>query len=58
MTGGLETLTAARVAGLARGAAICVAAVATGVRDKDDSRVAPGAVLTAVSALDLAPLAG
>jgi hypothetical protein len=64
VTGGLEALAAAliatpaaRVAGLALGAAICVAAVATVVRHKENGRVAPGAVLTALSALDLALLA-
>jgi hypothetical protein len=38
------------------GAAICVAAVATVVRHKDYGHVAPGVVLTALSALDLALL--
>jgi hypothetical protein len=58
VTGGLEAPPAARAAGLALGAAICVAAVATVVRHKDHGRVAPGAVLAALSALDLALLAG
>ena len=65
VTAGLEALTAAliappaaRVAGFALGAAICAAAVATVVGHKDDGRVAPGAVLTILSALDLALLAG
>ena len=65
VTGGLEALAAAliatpaaRVAGLTLGAAICVAAVATVVRHKDYRHVAPGAVLTILSALDLALLAG
>jgi hypothetical protein len=65
VTGGLEALAAApialpaaRVAGLTLGAAICVAAVATVVRHKDYGRVAPGAVPTALSALDLALLVG
>jgi hypothetical protein len=49
---------AARVAGLTLGAAICAAAVATVVRHKGDGRVAPGAVLTLLSALDLARLVG
>jgi Mn2+/Fe2+ NRAMP family transporter len=60
VTGGLEVLVAAliampaaRDAGLLLGAAICVAAVATVVRCKDYGHVAPGAVLTALSALDL-----
>jgi hypothetical protein len=57
-TGGLEALAAARVAGLTLGAAICVAAVATVVRHKDYGHVAPGAVLTILSALDLALLVG
>ena len=64
-TGGLEALAAAlialpasRVSGLTLGAAICVAAVATVVRNKDYGRIAPGAVLTALSALDLALLMG
>lgn len=58
MTGGPKALAAARAAGLAFGAAICVAAVATVVRDKDHGRVAPGAVPTILSALDLARLVG
>ena len=65
VTGGLEALAAAlialpatRVAGLVLGAAICVAAVATVVHYKDYGRVAPGVVLTALSALDLALLLG
>ena len=65
VTGGLEVLTAAliampaaRVAGLMLGAAICVAAVATVVRHKDYGHVAPGVVLTGLSALDLALLVG
>jgi hypothetical protein len=65
VTGGLEVLTAAliampaaRVAGLMLGAAICIAAVATVVRYKGYGRVAPGVVLTALSALDLALLVG
>jgi hypothetical protein len=62
-TGGLEVLVAAfiampaaRVAGLMLGAAICVAAVATVVWYKDYGHVAPGIVLTVLSALDLALL--
>lgn len=62
MTGGLEVLAAAliampatRVAGLMLGEGICVAAV---VRYKDYGHVAPGVVLTALSALDLALLVG
>ena len=65
VTGGLEVLAAAliampvaRVAGLVLGAAICVAAVATVVRVKDYGHVAPGVVMTALSALDLALLVG
>ena len=65
MTGGLEALAAAliaapaaRVAGLTLGAAICTAAVATVVRHKDHGRVAPGAVPTIPSALDLTLLVG
>jgi len=65
VTGGLEArpaaliaLPAARVAGLKFGAAICVAAVATVVCHKDYGRVGPGAVLTILSALDLALLMG
>ena len=61
VTGGLEALAAAliatpaaRAAGLMLGAAICVAAVATVVRHKAYSHLAPAAVLTALSALDLA----
>jgi hypothetical protein len=61
VTGGLEVmaaaliaLPAARVAGLMLGAAICVAAVATVVRHRDYRHIAPGVVLTALSALDLA----
>jgi len=63
VTGGLEVFTAAliatpvtRVAGLALGAAICVAAVATVLRSKDFGHLPPGVVLTALSALDLALL--
>jgi len=65
VTGGLEALVAAliatpaaRLAGLGLGAAICVAAVATVVRYKEYGRVAPGIVLTALAALDLALLVG
>ncbi len=65
VTGGLEVLVAAliampaaRFAGLVLGAAICVAAVATVVRYKDYGHVAPGVVLTALSALDLALVVG
>lgn len=65
MTGGLEVLAAvliamptARVASLMLGAAICVAAIAALVRYKDYGHVAPCGVLTALSALDLALLAG
>lgn len=65
VTGGLEVLAAAlimvpaiRVAGLGLGAAICVAAVATVIRHRDYRHVAPGLVLAALSALDLALLAG
>src|ERR1700756_1238337 len=65
VTGGLEVLAAAliampaaRVAGLVLGAAICVAAVATVVRHRDYGHVAPGVVLTALSAFDLALLMG
>ena len=65
VTGGLEALVAAfiaipaaRVAGLALGAAICVAAVATVVWRKDYGHVAPGVVLTVLSALDLTLLMG
>lgn len=65
VTGGLEVLAAAliaapaaRIAGLMLGAAICVAAVATVVRHRDYGHVAPGVVLTALSALDLALLMG
>jgi hypothetical protein len=61
VTGGLEVLVAAliaipaaRVAGLGLGAAICVAAVVTVVRHKDYGHLAPGVVLTVLSALDLA----
>jgi hypothetical protein len=64
VTGGLEAQAAAliapptaRVGGLTLGAAICAAAVATVFRLKDHGRVAPGAVLTLLSALDLARLA-
>ena len=64
-TGGLEALAAAliampaaRVAGLLLGAAICVAAIATVVRYKEYSRVPPGVILTALSALDIALLTG
>ena len=63
VTGGLEVLTAAliaipsaRVEGLILGAAICIAAVATVVRHKDYGHVAPGLVLTILSAVDLAML--
>ena len=65
VTGGLEVLVAAliampaaRVAGLGLGAAICVAAVVTVVRHKDYGHLAPGVVLTVLSALDLALLVG
>ena len=65
VTGVLEALAAAliamptaRVAGLVLGAAICVAAVATVVRYKEYGRVAPGVILTALAALDLALLLG
>ncbi len=65
VTGGLELLTAAliatpaaRIAGLALGAAICVAAVATVVRHRDYGHLAPGVALSALLALDLALLAG
>lgn len=65
VTGGLEVLAAvliampaARVSGLILGAVICVAAVATVVWHKDYGHVAPGAVLTVLSALDLALLVG
>ena len=65
VTGGLEVLAAAliaapaaRVAGLALGVAICVAAVVTVVRYKNYGHVAPSVVLTALSALDLALLVG
>jgi hypothetical protein len=60
VTGALEVLVAAliaipaaRVAGLGLGAAICVAAVATVVWHRDYGHMAPGIVLTALSALDL-----
>jgi hypothetical protein len=63
VTGGLELLAAAlivappaRIAGLMLGAAICIAAVASVVRHKDYGHVAPGVVLTALSALDVALL--
>jgi len=65
VTGGLELLVAAliavpatRVAGLGLGAAICVVAVATVIRHKDYRHIAPGVVLIALSALDLALLVG
>jgi hypothetical protein len=65
VTGALEVLVAAliaspaaRVAGLMLGTAICVAAVATVVRYRDYGHLAPGVVLTALSALDLALLVG
>jgi hypothetical protein len=65
VTGGLEALAAVliampttRVAGLGLGAAICVAAVATVVRRRDYHHVAPGVVLTALSALDLVLVVG
>jgi hypothetical protein len=65
VTGGLEVLVAAlialpatRVAGLALGGVICLAAVATVVRSKDYGHVAPSVILTALSALNLALLAG
>jgi hypothetical protein len=65
VTGGLEALVAVliaipagRVAGLALGAAICVAAVATVVRHKEYGRVPPGILLTVLAALDLALLVG
>ena len=63
MTGGLEVVAAAliaipnaRLAGLMLGTAIRVAAVAIMVRYKNYGHVAPGVVLTALSALDLALL--
>ena len=65
MTGGLEVLAAAliaipaaRASGLILGAVICIAAVATVVRHKDYGHVAPALVLTALSALALALVAG
>jgi hypothetical protein len=65
VTGGLEVLVAAliamptaRLAGLGIGAAICIAAVATVVRNKDYGHLAPGMILTVLSALDLALLVG
>jgi hypothetical protein len=65
VTGGLEVLVAALIAmpatrspGLMLGAAICVAAVATVVRYRDYGHVAPGVVLTALSAVDLALIVG
>jgi uncharacterized membrane protein YphA (DoxX/SURF4 family) len=65
VTGALEVLVAAaiaipatRAAGVMLGAAICVVAVATVVRSKDYGHIAPGAVLTALSALNLALLMG
>jgi len=65
VTGGLKVLVAAfiaipdaRVAGLMLGAVICVAAIATVVRYKDYGHVAPGVVLAALSAFDLALLIG
>ena len=65
VTGGLEVLVAvliaipaARVAGLGLGAVICVAAVATVLRCKDYSHLAPGAALTVLLALNLALLVG
>ena len=65
VTGGLEVLVAmliaipaARVVGFIFAAAICVAAVATEVRRKDYRHLAPGFVLAALSALNLALLVG
>jgi uncharacterized membrane protein YoaK (UPF0700 family) len=65
ITGGLEVLVAAlialpaaRVVGLALGAVICVAAVATVVRHRDYGHVPPSVVLTALSAFELALLVG
>jgi hypothetical protein len=64
VTGGLEALAAAliatpptRIAGLALGTAICVAAVATVARHKAYAHLPAGLALTALSALDLALLA-
>ena len=64
-TGGLEVLAAvliatptSRVPGLLMGAGICAAAVATVVRYKDYGHIAPGVVLTALSALDIALILG
>ncbi len=54
----LIALPAARIAGLGLGAAICVAAIATVLRCKDYGHLAPGAALTALSALNLALLVG
>jgi hypothetical protein len=65
VTGALEVLTAAlialpatREAGLMLGGTICLTAVATVVRSKDYRHIPPGVVLTALSAFDLALLAG
>ena len=65
VTGGLEVLVAAlialpaaRVAGLVLGAAICVAAIATVLRCREYGHVSPVVVLTGLSAIDLALLAG
>jgi len=49
-------MSAARVAGLGLGAAICIAAFVTVVRHKDYGHLAPGVVLTVLSAIDLAQL--
>ena len=54
----LIAILAARVAGVGLGAAICVAADVTVVRHKDYGQLAPGVVLTLLSALDLALLVG
>jgi hypothetical protein len=63
VTGGLEVLAAAliaipatRVAGLMLATVICIAAVATVLRHKDYGHLAPGLVLTALAAVDLALL--
>jgi uncharacterized membrane protein YphA (DoxX/SURF4 family) len=65
VTGGLEVLAAVlialpatRLAGLVLAAAICIAAVATVVRHGDYGHVAPGVVLTALAAVDLALVVG
>ena len=54
----LIAIPAARITGLALGAVICVAAVATVLRCKDYGHLAPGAALTVLSALNLALLVG